>query len=366
MKAWRIILIVAGALAILAGLAAVATRPGVVPPVTDGMGRPVWGSLAVWEPISIGGVRQWLAIRGRDPDNPVLLFVHGGPGDPETALLFHYNPELSDCFTVVCWEQRGAGRSFSPEVPPESMTLERFVEDAHEVTRYLQRRFKTERIFLAGHSWGSVVGILAVAGYPEDYNAYIGISQAADQAQSEREGYGWALETAKARNNRKAVDELLKIGPPVEGSYAGGLKALKRQRRWIQAFGGATYGRSIWPLARVLLSSQVYSLTDKIRWFRGGRFSMRHLMKPENIQVNLFDRVPELRVPVFLLQGRHDYQTTFSVAERYLDTLKAPLKRLVPFEHSAHAVPFDEPEKFRQVMVDLVLREVLVSAPTGD
>jgi proline iminopeptidase len=366
MNAWKIVLIVALVLAVLAGLAVVAMRPGTVPPVTDGAGRPVEGSLAAWEPVNIGGLRQWLAIRGRDPTNPVLLFVHGGPGDPETALLFHFNKDLSDHFTVVSWEQRGAGRSFSPDIPPESMTLERFVEDTHEVTQYLKRRFRTERIFLAGHSWGTVVGILAAARYPEDYYAYIGISQAADQAQSEREGYDWVLETARARNNGKAVEELEKIGSPVEGSYAGGVTALKRERRWIQAFGGATYGRSIWPLARVLLTSRVYSLADKIRWFRGGRFSMRFLWKPENIRVNLFAQVPELSVPVYILQGRHDYQTTFSVAERYLDALKAPAKRLIPFERSAHTVPFDEPEKFTDVLVNVVLREALDRASTGD
>jgi proline iminopeptidase len=121
----------------------------------------VSGSIAEWSRVRIGGVDQWMAIRGSDRSNPILLFLHGGPGTPEMPLLFRLNRNLCDHVTLVAWEARGAGRSYSKSIPPETMTFDRAGEDTMEVTSHLREQFGQERIYLAGYSCGVLAGIFA-------------------------------------------------------------------------------------------------------------------------------------------------------------------------------------------------------------
>ena len=148
--------------------------PGKLRPIVDDNGRPLPKSINEKVHVRINGVDQGMIIRSRDMSHPVLLFVHGGPGMPGYVLEQKYPTRLEDDFTVVWWDQRGAGLSHDG-VPRASMTREQFVSDTIAVTDYLRERFGQDRIFLLGHSWGSYIGIQAAAQHPELYRAYIGM-----------------------------------------------------------------------------------------------------------------------------------------------------------------------------------------------
>lgn len=145
--------------------------PGSTEPFLDADGEPLPGSIAEKVSVPINGVQQGMVIRGVDSANPVLLWVHGGPGMPDYPLTQQYPTELEDLFTVVWWDQRGAALSYHSDIPPETMTIEQFIDDTHSVTDYLCERFQQDRIYILGHSWGSFIAVQAAARSPERYRA---------------------------------------------------------------------------------------------------------------------------------------------------------------------------------------------------
>jgi pimeloyl-ACP methyl ester carboxylesterase len=163
--------------------------------------------------VRINGVDQGMFITSKNIENPVLLFVHGGPGFPAYWLTQRYPTGLEDHFTVAWWEQRGAGLSYRADIPPDTMTADQFVEDTLEVTRYLCERFEQDTIYLMGHSWGSYIGIQAAAKAPEFYAAYTGVGQISCQLESEQMAYAYALEYHKDHGDDRMVRKL-RAAPP--------------------------------------------------------------------------------------------------------------------------------------------------------
>ena len=156
----------------------------------------------------IGGVKQGMFIRGQNASNPVLLFVHGGPGMPEYFLADKYPTGLESLFTVCYWEQRGAGLSYDPSMPPESITVDQLIDDTISVARYLCELFGQQKIYLMAHSWGSYIGIQAAQAEPELFHAYIGVGQVAQMFESERIAYAYMLDAYQKRGNMKMVRKM--------------------------------------------------------------------------------------------------------------------------------------------------------------
>ena len=277
--------------------------------------------------------------------------------DPQTAFFGRYNAALEEDFVVVHWDQRGAGRSYSDSIPVETMTADQLIEDAHELTAYLKTRFSKSKILLAGQSWGSYLGLRIVDRFPDDYWAYVGIGQVANQQVSEVRSYRMILDHARAVGNDRAIEELEELGPPERGRYRGGVAGLLTQRKWVREFGGAAHGKnnleSLWFLVGPLITFREYSLGDKIAYLRGEEFSMKHLEEPM-LDDDLTTSIREIDVPLFVLQGRYDLQTDFETAVAYYEQIRAPRKELIVFEESAHLVPYEEPEKFMRVLIDRV------------
>lgn len=171
------------------------------------------GGIDSIENVRLGGLEQWIQIRGRDKSKPILLFLHGGPGFPNMPFA-HLNAELERHFVVVQWDQRGAGKSYSRSIPDESMRVAQFVGDAHELVQLLLARFGARRCYLVAHSWGSLLGAQLVAQYPELFVAYVGIGQAVDLPQTEQVLYQFALDFARRDDNQNAIADLERIGPP--------------------------------------------------------------------------------------------------------------------------------------------------------
>lgn len=297
--------------------------------------------------VTLGGIAQWVEVHGADVANPVLVALHGGPGMPEGMLLRHFNGALEQVFTVVYWDQRGAGRTFSASTPPETMTVDRFLRDLDELVDHMRAKLGKDKVVLLGHSWGSALGTLYAARHPEKVAAYVGTGQIGDLAASEAAGYAFVLDEAKRRGNTKAVAELTKLGPP---PYTE--QQMMVERRWLGRFAGMFGSVSFWTILRITLFSGRGAAFNTPKVFRGMFFSLRTLWGQVSA-INLERDVPELKMPVWFLNGRNDHQVSAVVAEQYFNKLVAPSKTLVWFEKSGHFAPFEEPEKFNAAMMEI-------------
>ena len=312
--------------------------------------------IAFLEKIRLGGIDQWIQIRGHDRSKPLLLFLHSGPGFPEMPFS-HVNAALEREFVVVHWDQRGAGKSYSSDIARASMNIEQFVSDTHDLVQLLIGRFGGPKIFLVAHSWGTVIGTLTVSRYPEMFYAYFGISQVADVPASEKWAYQFALDEAKRTGSRTAVTELIKIGPPPYKRFAD----YRKMKGWVAKFSGqGKYEISVSRFVWLAFVSPVYSWHDLLRIPLGMRFSFSNLWRQTFYKLNLFQQARRIEVPVYLFEGRHDYTVTVAaeMAGRYFQALDAPRgKKLIWFEDSAHWPHLREPDKYRDILVNIVLNE---------
>jgi pimeloyl-ACP methyl ester carboxylesterase len=339
------------------------SRPGFTAPFTDASGEPLPTSIASLERVMLGGADQGMLIRGRSISNPVLLYLHGGPGTSELGMVRRHNmPMLEQHFTVVVWDQRGAGLSYAAREPESGMTVEQLIADTHELTQLLCQRFRQSKIYLVGHSWGSALGVLTVLRYPDLYHAYVGVGQVVDMREGERISYAWTLAQAGSAGDRSSVAKLKAIGaPPYLKNFRTKLMA---QRRILGKYGGEVFGTpngGTFTLLSGVLRAREYSWPDRINVFRGIFASMR-LMWPQILEINLMVQASALKVPVYFLEGRHDYEAPALLAERYFDALKAPQKTLIWFERSAHFVNTEEADAFNRFFIDRLLPETYRSA----
>jgi len=332
-----------------------AWSPGKPAPIVDENGNPLAGSISekVW--VNINGLEQGMFIKSKDINNPVLLFLHGGPGMPEYFLTERYPTGLEEYFTVCWWEQRGSGLSYSGDIPPETMTVEQLVSDTLEVTNYLRDRFHKEKIYLMGHSGGSFFGIQAAAQVPELYHAYIGMAQMTDQLQSEKLAYEYMLQQYKENRNHKMTKRLEAAPPTMTVPLPAAYDSLRDPAMHSLGIGTTRDMKSV--ITGVFLPSwqnREYTLSEKVNIWRGKLFSMRSL-RNTMFATNLTQQVTALDLPVYFFHGRYDYTCSYTLAKDYFEKLKAPIKGFYTFEQSAHSPMFEEPEKMRRIFQEDVL-----------
>ena len=328
--------------------------PGKARPFLNSKGETESGSIAVIERVPVNGLDQGLIIRGRDTTKPVMLYLHGGPGSPEFPFVRQFNSKIEDLFVVCYWDQRGSGLSYSPDIPPGSMTLSQFVEDAAEVSRYLIRKFKREKIYLMGHSWGTLLGSFTINKYPELYHAFISVGQVAQQERSEIISYNFVMTKAAELGDKKAIAALKTIGPPPYPNPDVALSNLMIERKYVSKYGGAVKKGNFYVTAiKALINCSEYTFKEKINYIKGMKFTLKYFWETV-MDANLFLEIPAQKIPVYIMQGTSDYQTAYVVAKEYFDTLKAPVKEFVPFENSAHSPIFEEPLKFEEILKRIV------------
>lgn len=333
--------------------------PGKTESFKDDSGVIIEGSVAETVKLKLGGMDQYVIIRGRDTKQPVLLFLHGGPGSPEVSFFSKLYPELEETFIVAHWEQRGSGKSYSKEIPDESMTLDQFVEDAHQLTEYLKERFNRDKIYIMGHSWGSQLGMHVIAKYPEDYHAYLGVSQVVNTRESERISYDWTLEEAKKRDDEKAIKVLQNLEFPSSNDADEWLKYVSTQKKFVTRYGGTTHSNI--NFIKYFILAKEYTLKEKLYFINSNAlYSLRHLWD-YLINTNLIEDIPEVDVPVFIFQGVYDYHTPYILAKEYYDNLKAPVKKFYTFENSAHNPHFEEKDKFHDIIINDVLKNSTIT-----
>lgn len=316
------------------------------------------------ETVRIGGIDQVLSIRSQDLRNPVLIYFHGGPGFVEMPLDWWWNRGWDEYFTVVHWDQRNAGKTYTASGPndPALLTPEQFQKDAEEVVQWALQRFGKKKLFVLGHSWGSIMGLRLAAAHPEWLHAYIGMGQGTDLPESERRGWAWTMAQAQAAGNIEAIGELQSIAPYAAPDQPLSVEAILKQRKWLNYYGGAAWKRTggEFEAAAIKLSPD-YSDDDVRNAFRG-QPAVTQAMLPAVLSTDLSD-VTRLQTPLILLLGRHDMNVSSAVAAEWFAKVRAPSKRLIWFERSAHHVTSEEPGKLLHSLVTYVRP---IAARAGD
>ena len=324
-------------------------------PFLDDKGKTLPNSISEKIHVSINGVQQGMFIKGKDAGNPVLLFLHGGTAMPEYFLTQNYPTGLDDYFTVCWWDRRGAGLSYSPDIPAATMTLEQSISDTLEVTNYLRSRFHKDKIYLMGHSGGSLIGIQAAARASELYYAYIGVGQMSYQLRSEMLSYEYMVKQYREIGNTRMVRQLVAAPPtmsvPLPASY------MKLRDKAMHGLGVGTTHDMKSVIAGIFLASWLcreYTIGEKVAIWRG-KFAGDRVLWDTLMAADLGKQLTRIDLPVYFLHGLYDYTVSYPLAKEFLEELRAPVKGFYSFEHSAHSPMFEEPAKMKRIMQQDVL-----------
>jgi pimeloyl-ACP methyl ester carboxylesterase len=296
--------------------------------------------------VTVGAIEQWITIRGRNGDNPVLLFLHGGPGDVTSPWTFALFAPWEKHFTVVQWDQRGAGRTLrksGPDVAP-TITVERMVQDGIELTEYVRKHLGKEKIIIVAHSFGSILGLRMAKARPDLFYAYVGTGQVADGARSSAVAYDALLKKAKAVDDQRAIEELRHVGPPPYKSGDG----FRVQHKWANAFEGADeflYGTI--GLTLVAPGNSVQDVNDSAE----GELLSAERLVPQTKSIGPIELGLEFSIPIFVFQGEEDFTTPTALARHYLESIKAPRKAFVPISGGGHFAVFMHSDQFLQELV---------------
>ena len=294
--------------------------------------------------VKIGGLEQWITIRGEDRKNPVLLFLHGGPGDATNPWGYAGFRNWLKYFTVVQWDQRGAGRTFGRNgaAAASTITIERMVQDGVELAELLSKRLQKDKLVLVGHSWGSILGVFMAKARPHLFYAFVGTGQVADPTRNYAVAHAALVERASREGNSRALQELNEVGPP---PYKDG-KGFAGQRKWSNLFEeGDVFIASMLGFA---LTAPGYSLGDINDWFEGQKVSAKHLV-PQTSVLDPKLLAGEFAVPVFVIQGADDFTTPTSLARAFVDRIEAPRKAFVAIKGGHFAVFMNTAEFLKEL-----------------
>jgi proline iminopeptidase len=311
------------------------------------------------EPVRIGGIDQWIEVRGQNVNNPILLFIHGGPGVAFIPMAGAYQGPWETYFTVVQWDQRGAGKTYASndkELQRRTMSVPQMEQDALDVVNYLRNRFKREKIFVVGHSWGSVLGLWLAHEHPGIFYAYVGVGQVVDMQQNEEVAYHDALQEARSLPNQQAIKDLEGIAPyPSPEADAVKMSTARNWERDLLAKSPSAAGFLNLPrIITGIVSAPEYSLADDFGFFRGQMLSLNTLL-PELVKIDLNKLGSNFSEPIFFFEGRHDPYCRPALIWDYTQTIKGPQKEFIWFDNSGHFPFFEEQQKFANELVQRVL-----------
>ncbi|MDR1409082.1 MAG: alpha/beta hydrolase [Oscillospiraceae bacterium] len=298
--------------------------------------------------LPLGGQKQTVHILSEDMSNPILLFLHGGPGVPDRGGVMTRCRAWASEFTLVTWDQRGCGGSYWG-TDFSALTPDVLLSDAAELVKWLCTKFGRQKLYLVCGSWGTELGTLLCSRYPEHIAAYFGQGQTVDGVKNEELSYHFALNEAASSGDEKSVQKLLKLGPPTGGQYRGGLRGLLTQRNIMKRYGGySSKNRQIGfiaSFAKSMAKSGEYSPLDLLGTALGSMRSLAALWG----QITDYDfpsQCSQFVMPYYIFQGRNDNNTPAALVQGFYDVIDAPAKDLVWFENSAHSPLADETERF--------------------
>lgn len=323
------------------------------PPIVYKNGKVVSASIAELKKVKLNGSDEWITIRGKNKDNPILLFLAGGPGGSQLSKTRDQLKVLEDKFVIVDWNQAGSGKSYNA-AKIDSLTPKRYIKDAYKLTKYLCQRFDKKKIYVCSESWGSALGIMLVKKYPELFYAFVGTGQMISFVDTELYCYNTAIQIAKEKSDTKMVQKLKSQLPPpyyskVTSKSASYLIYLSNYMSKDLNISNPGYHT----LRDIAVPE--YGLYDKLNFILGTVNTFDHVY-PQLYGIDFRKQIKKIDVPVYFLEGRHDVNTPTKLTQEYCDMLDAPNKELIWFEHSGHDPWMNESEKFCDTMVNVLLK----------
>lgn len=301
----------------------------------------------------IGGIDQWITLKGDDHNNPVVLFLHGGPGDAWSPFADSMFRGWEKDFTLVQWDQRGAGRTYGKSGPSikSTMTIKRMVDDGIEVAEFLTRHLNKKKIIVVGCSWGSILGIYMAHTRPDLFHAYVGLAQMVNWRKNLSASYARLFEMASDSGDQQAITALTTIGPPPWHS----LSKWPVFRKWERAYQAK---RVTAPPAPEVLSPAYASPQERAQYEAADDFSFMHFwgltLSGPFTDVDLPALGMNFAVPIFILQGQEDLTALPELAKAYFDSIKAPSKQFYLVPGTGHGLSATELDMALKVLVEQV------------
>ena len=310
--------------------------------------------------VRIGGIDQWITIKGEDRNNPVVLFLHGGPGDALSPIADAWFGGWERDFTLVQWDQRGAGRTYGrsgPSIEP-TMTIERMVQDGIEVAEFLAKHLNKKKVIITGVSWGSILGIYMAHARPDLFYAYIGEAQIVNMRKNQSASYKHVLELARAVGDQQAITELVKIGSMPWDSDQ--IPKWHVYRKWELAYQAM---RVTAPSPPDKISAAYASPEERAQYeaaddFSGAHFFGLALSGPLE-DIDLPSLGTNFAIPIFILQGQEDLTALPELAKAYFDSIRAPRKKFYLVPGTGHEPSAPQLDLTRKVLTDQVRPLVL-------
>ena len=279
--------------------------------------------------VSIGGIRQYILIKGKDDSKPILLFLHGGPGSSLLNKTDQISGKLQEHFVVVQWDQRETGETLKLNKSPQPLTLSLFYNDTHDLIDSLLKKFQKPKLYLAGYSWGSGLGFNIADKYPQLLYAYIAISPVIYQWRCD----SISLKILRETMGKKAREELSQVKIPFENA-----EQLYYHRKWLRKYEGQKF----------------VSLGFRKSYVQGWAATWWDVWSRSN-ELNLFESLPAIYCPVYFFAGEKDFNTNYTITREYFNKVTAPKKDLFLFEHAGHGLPETDSELFQEFIIDKIL-----------
>lgn len=330
----------------------------------DENGNVIPNSIAEKLKVEIGGMEQGMFLRGKDINNPLLLFIHGGPGVPEYFLNETYPTDLENHFTVCWWEARGSGMSYSSKLDGSRLTTRQLIDDTISVTEYLNNRFGKERVYLMGHSFGTLIGIRTAAERPDLYYAYIGMAQAVGNdlvgSASNTLTYHFMANVFTSRNDSASLKKLDSWSDkPGDGTVTFDKNHLGQIDDLKHKAGCGTMNNMDSVITGIFLpqmNSKCYTLQEKIDYWRGKAFMRSTAVYEEFFSADLFGESLSFEIPIYFFSGTYDYTCPYPLSLKYFKMLDAPLKGFYTFDNSAHSPLWEEPDRAIKILTEDILQ----------
>lgn len=296
--------------------------------------------------------KHWIKLRGWNRNNPIILFVHGGPGAPLFPHIkdLGYNTDLEKNYVIAYWEQIGTGKSFQNKIPDSIMTIDKFVTYTIKLSQYIKNKFSNPKLYIIARSWGSLISLFAVNKNPELFNGYISIGQLIYPLKNDSLSYEHTIKLAQRFNNNETLKKLEKVGYPPYNS-----EQIIKQRRWLtkfyHQFMEQKFGVKRQNLFVKLLSTPEYSIFDIIRMGKAPFFSIQHLWDEDFYQINLFNQIETINIPITFIIGKYDFFTSPELTKKFYKELNIPAgKELIEFKESGHHPELEQPQKFKRII----------------
>jgi pimeloyl-ACP methyl ester carboxylesterase len=324
-----------------------------IPPILDVDGNIVPDGLALLEEVTLGGFQQSVLVRTQDVTNPVLLVLHGGPGTTLIPFVEQIQPAaLEEHFTVVHWDQRGAGKSYDPAFTLDDLSADKLVSDTMELTDILQERFGQDKIFLTGHSWGSALGFLVLQQDSSPYHAFIASGERIGWEASHQNGFDWVKQLATERQVGPVLEQIARI-EPFDVKDAGDVATLYQGLNYFR--GGDVYTPGLWDemMEYALGGKSPYYTMGEINTYLVAKDLGQAAVEPFATSYDLTKTFIQSDIPIHFIQGEHDHYAPETLSRAYLEALQAPTKSYTVIKDAGHAMMYDQPAAWAAALIDI-------------